>query len=108
MYLVAAGMGIAFALLLYFKNKKQHYGKPLTVVLFVLRALIGGVVTMLLFNPYIRQKVSKVEQPIVVLAHDNSASIVLSKDSMYYKESYPTQIAAFEESLVSFRTRGER
>lgn len=99
MYLVAAGMGIAFALLLYFKNKKQHYGKPLTVVLFVLRALIGGVVTMLLFNPYIRQKVSKVEQPIVVLAHDNSASIVLSKDSMYYKESYPTQIAAFEESL---------
>ncbi len=99
MYLVAAGMGIAFALLLYFKNKKQHYGKPLTVVLFVLRALIGGVVTMLLFNPYIRQKVSKVEQPIVVLAHDNSASIVLSKDSMYYKESYPTQIAVFEESL---------
>ena len=99
MYLVAAGMGIAFALLLYFKNKKQHYGKPLTVVLFVLRALIGGVVTMLLFNPYIRQKVSKVEQPIVVLAHDNSASIVLSKDSMYYKESYPTQIAAFEERL---------
>ena len=99
MYLVAAGMGIAFALLLYFKNKKQHYGKPLAVVLFVLRALIGGVVTMLLFNPYIRQKVSKVEQPIVVLAHDNSASIVLSKDSMYYKESYPTQIAAFEESL---------
>lgn len=99
MYLVAAGMGIAFALLLYFKNKKQHYGKPLTVVLFVLRALIGGVVTMLLFNPFIRQKVSKVEQPIVVLAHDNSASIVLSKDSMYYKESYPTQIAAFEESL---------
>jgi hypothetical protein len=99
MYLVAAGMGIAFALLLYFKNKKQHYGKPLTVVLFALRALIGGVVTMLLFNPYIRQKVSKVEQPIVVLAHDNSASIVLSKDSMYYKESYPTQIAAFEESL---------
>ena len=99
MYLVAAGMGIAFALLLYFKNKKQHYGKPLAVVLFVLRVLIGGVVTMLLFNPYIRQKVSKVEQPIVVLAHDNSASIVLSKDSMYYKESYPTQIAAFEESL---------
>ncbi|MBR3710993.1 MAG: hypothetical protein IKM99_08535 [Bacteroidales bacterium] len=99
MYLVALAVGIAFAMLLYFKNKKQHYGKPLTMVFFALRTLMGSVVTMLLFNPYIRQKVSVVEQPTLVLAHDNSASVVLSKDSLFYKESYPTQIAAFEESL---------
>lgn len=99
MYLVAAAVGVAFALLLYFKNRKQHYGKPLTVVLFMLRTLIGGLVTMLLFNPYIRQKVSMVEQPTVVLAHDNSASIVLSGDSSYYKETYPAEFAAFFEAL---------
>lgn len=99
MFLVAAAVGVAFALLLYFKNKKQHYGKPLTIVLFVLRALIGGIVTMLLFNPYIRQKVSAVEQPTVVVAHDNSASIVLSKDSSFFKHEYPTQFAAFLETL---------
>ena len=99
MYLVALAVGVAFALLLYFKNKKQQYGKPLTIVLFALRTLMGSVVTMLLFNPYIRQKISVVEQPAVVLAHDNSASVVLSKDSLFYKESYPAQIAAFEESL---------
>ena len=99
MYLVALAVGIAFAMLLYFKNKKQHYGKPLTMVFFALRTLMGSVVTMLLFNPYIRQKVSVVEQPTLVLAHDNSASVVLSKDSLFYEESYPTQIATFEESL---------
>ena len=99
MYLVALAVGIAFAMLLYFKNKKQHYGNPLTMVFFALRTLMGSVVTMLLFNPYIRQKVSVVEQPTLVLAHDNSASVVLSKDSLFYEESYPTQIATFEESL---------
>lgn len=99
MYLVALAVGVAFAMLLYFKNKKQHYGKPLTILLFVLRTLEGSVVTMLFFNPYIRQKVSVVEQPTIVLAHDNSASVVLSKDSTFYKETYPTQIAAFVESL---------
>lgn len=99
MYLVALAVGIAFALLLYFKNRKQHYGKPLTIILFLLRTLMGSIVTMLLFNPFIRQKVSVVEQPTVVLAHDNSASVVLSKDSLFYKERYPSQIAAFVENL---------
>ena len=99
MCLIALVVGVAFAMLLYFRNKKQHYGKPLTVVLFVLRALMGGIVTMLLFNPYIRQKVSVVEQPTVVLAHDNSASVVLSKDSLFYKETYPQKFADFLEGL---------
>lgn len=99
MYLVAAAVGITFAMLLYFKNKKQHYGKPLTIILFALRFLMGSIVTMLLFNPYIRQKVSVVEQPTVVLAHDNSASIILSKDSTFFKEEYPVQFADFLEEL---------
>lgn len=99
MVVVAAAVGIAFAMLLYFRNKQQHYGKPLTIVLFALRTLIGAIVTMLLFNPYIRQKVSVVEQPTVVLAHDNSASIVLSKDSSFFKNDYPAQFAAFLEAL---------
>ena len=99
MYLVAAAVGIAFAMLLYFKNRKQHYGKSLTIILFVLRFLMGSILTMLLFNPYIRQKVSVVEQPTVVLAHDNSASIVLSKDSSFFKEEYSAQFAGFLEKL---------
>lgn len=99
MFLVAAVVGLALAMLLYFRNKKQHYGKPLTIILFVLRALIGGLVTLLLFNPYIRQKVSSVEQPTLLLAHDNSASLVLSKDSAFYQTEYQQQFAGFREAL---------
>lgn len=99
MYLVAVAVGVAFAMLLYFKNKKQHYGKTLTIILFVLRALIGSLVTMLLFNPFIRQKVTTVEQPTVVLAHDNSASLVLSKDSTFYKKDYLQRFDDFKKEL---------
>lgn len=91
--------GVGLATVLYFRNRRQHYGKPLTIALFVLRALIGFGVVMLLFNPYVRQGVSVLEQPTVVLAHDNSASLVLSKDSTFFKEDYPSQLDAFREAL---------
>jgi len=99
MVLVALVVGVALAMVLYFRNRKQHYGKPLTIVLFALRTLIGAFVTILLFNPYIRQRVSVVEQPTVVLAHDNSASLVLSKDSVFFKAEYPEQYNGFRQAL---------
>lgn len=99
MLLVAVVAGLALATVLYFRNKRQHYGKPLTIALFVLRSLIGFGVVMLLFNPYVRQGVSVLEQPTVILAQDNSASLVLSKDSTFFKEEYPSQLEAFREAL---------
>lgn len=99
MLLVALAAGVALAMVLYFHNRKQHYGKPLTIALFVLRTLIGGLVAMLLFNPYIRQKASLLEQPTVLLAHDNSASIVLSKDSSFFMNDYPGQLESFRHDL---------
>lgn len=99
MILVAATAGFALAMLLYFHNRKQHYVKPLTSILFALRFLIGGIITLLLFNPYIRQRVGVVEQPTVLLAHDNSASIVLSKDSLFFKTDYQKQLEGFRQDL---------
>lgn len=99
MLLIALAVGVAFAMVLYFRNRRQHYGKLLTIVLFILRSLIGGIVTLLLFNPYIRQRVSVVEQPTVVLAHDNSASILLSKDSAFFKSEYPSLFEDFRGDM---------
>ena len=92
--------GVAAAAVLYVRNKKQHYGKVLNIVLFMLRTLTVGLVILLLFNPYFRQKVSLLEQPTVILAHDNSASIVLSKDSSYYEKEYPEQFETFRQALL--------
>ena len=99
MWLIALAVGVAFAMVLYFRNQRQHYGKPLTILLFALRTLIGGIVTLLLFNPYFRQRISALEQPTLVLAHDNSASITLSKDSSFFISEYPARFTDFREQL---------
>ena len=54
---------------------------------------------MLLFNPLIRQKFSSVETPTIILAHDNSSSVVLCKDSVFYKNDYQTKFEAFRKDL---------
>ena len=54
---------------------------------------------LLLFNPLIRQKFSSVETPTIILAHDNSSSVVLCKDSAFYNKDYLTQFEQFRKDL---------
>ena len=65
----------------------------------MLRVLILGILVLLLINPYVRHHSSVVEQPIVVLGHDNSASVVLGKDSTFFKTDYQGRFAEFREAL---------
>ena len=99
MIVVALLAGLAAAAVLYYRNKKQHYGKGLTITLFVLRTLMVGLLVLLLFNPLIRQKFSSVETPTLILAHDNSSSIALCKDSAFYKKDYLNQFGQFRNDL---------
>ena len=65
----------------------------------VLRVLVLGILAVLLINPYLRHRNSVVEQPVVILAHDNSASLVLTGDSTFFKEAYPQRLEDFREAL---------
>lgn len=69
------------------------------VVHIVLRVLVLGILVLLLINPYVRHRSSVVEQPMVVLAHDNSASIVLGSDSTFFKTDYQARLNEFREAL---------
>ena len=95
--LMALAIGLVYASLLYLFSKK--YSKPLTVLLFTLRTIVVAVVVMLFINPYIKQKIYKIEQPIVIIAQDNSESIVLTKDSVFYKTKYPKLIDSIANVL---------
>ena len=65
----------------------------------ILRVLVLGILVLLLINPYLRHHSSVVEQPTVILAHDNSASLVLTEDSTFYKEDYKQRLETFREEL---------
>ena len=95
--LTALAIGVLYASLLYLFSKK--YSKGLTVLLFALRSIVVATVVMLFINPYIKQKTETIEQPIVVIAQDNSESIVLTKDSVFYKEKYPKLIDSIANEL---------
>lgn len=83
--IMALATGVVYASLLYlFSNK---YSKGLTVLLFALRTIVVATVVMLFINPYIKQKINKIEKPIIVFAQDNSESMVeypQSVDSVKY------------------------
>lgn len=94
---IALAIGLVYASLLYLFSKK--YSKKLTILLFSLRTIVVATVVMLFFNPYVKQKISNIEQPIVILAQDNSESIILTKDSVFYKTKYPKLIDSIVNTL---------
>lgn len=88
--IIALAIGLVFASLLYFFSRK--YSKSLTGVLFFLRTIVVATVIMLFINPYIRHKTDKIERPIVIFAQDNSESVTMTKDSVFYKTKFPILI----------------
>ena len=105
----ALAIGAVYASLLYLFSKK--YNKPLTILLFTFRTIVVTMLVMLFVNPYIKHKTSKIEPPIIVFAQDNSESIVLTKDSVFYKEKYPKLIDSVVDLLdmnyeISFNSFG--
>lgn len=70
---MALAIGMVYASLLYLFSRK--YSKPLTILLFALRTIVAAIVVMLFVNPYIKQKINKIENPIIVFAQDKSESM---------------------------------
>ena len=98
-FVIAILTGICSASLLYFFNKKQHYGKILTTILFILRSIVIGLLVLLLFNPFFKNKNTHIEQATIIIAQDNSNSIILTKDSSYYKNDYPLVLDSLIDRL---------
>lgn len=98
-YVIAIIVGFVYASLLYVANKKQHYGKILTTTLFVTRTAVVAIVVLLFFNPYLKHKKNKIEPATIVVAQDNSKSLILTKDSTFYKEKYPLIIDSVFNTL---------
>jgi hypothetical protein len=91
-FCVLAGAVYTFAL--YFRDKKQ---KEVTVgiqrVMGALRFLSVTILSFLLLSPLIKTVKRTVEKPVVVIAQDNSESLIAGKDSVFYKKEYKEKLA---------------
>lgn len=99
MIIISVLIGLCFATLLYISNKKQHYSKLLNTILFIIRSLSISLIVLLFFNPYIKVNNKVTEPSTIIIAQDNSNSLILNKDSVFYKKDYPLVLDTLINSL---------
>ena len=92
-------LGIIFSGILYFKNKRQEFPKGLIIFLSILRFISISIIAFLLLSPLLKSVIKHFEKPIIIIAQDNSESIVIGKDSTYYKTQYFDELNAFVDNL---------
>jgi len=79
-------LGLLFALLLYYRDKRLYdLSQSMRIFLASVRFAVITIIAFFLLEPLIRQFQTELEQPVVVVAIDNSSSLVLSKDSVETK-----------------------
>ncbi len=100
LFCLAAGACYAFVLYgkgssLFFDSKK----KLMTWLIAVIRFLSVSIIAFLLLNPLLKFISSEVMKPIVVLAIDNSESIVNQSDSALYRKKLTDFFTTFQKQL---------
>lgn len=79
-------LGLLYAGLLYYKNPLNKLGTSLSTILFLVRFFVVFVLGFLLLSPTIKTKNKQIEKPIIIIGQDNSKSILMTKDAVYYTD----------------------
>ena len=90
--MLCLALAVLYALLLYYKNKKEDFSKLQKIVLFASRTIAVTLIAFFLLNPLIKSLTRQTEKPIIIFAQDNSASLVAIPDSTFYREAYPESV----------------
>ena len=85
-------VGIAYSAILYYKNKRNEFSPLFNKVMAFLRFLAIFFLAFLLLSPMLKTITHNNEKPIIIFAQDNSQSILLNKDSAFYKTEYKQNI----------------
>lgn len=93
--------GALYAFVLYFSNKKQDEVRAgVRWVMSTLRFLSVTILSFLLLAPLIKTVKRTVEKPVVVIAQDNSESLIAGKDSAFYKKEYKEKLTQLVNRLT--------
>lgn len=83
--------GAGYAFLMYYKQYFGEEGRfwafPNWLLAFF-RFVAVSLIAFLLLSPFIKSYYKEVQEPVVAVAMDNSASIPLNRDSTYYRDTF--------------------
>jgi hypothetical protein len=103
LFFVFAAFGFAFTFFLYNKERKHNYlSSKILLILFILRWITFILLSIFLLRPKIVKSELVREKPILLLAQDNSKSILSNEDSTFYKNFYEDSIKSQFEELREF------
>jgi hypothetical protein len=91
-------LGVFYSLILYYKSKIE-IPKYFKIGIAVTRFIVVAFLAFLLLNPLLKSLVRTIEKPVIVIAQDNSESLVLNKDSAFYNAKYKEHLLSFAEKL---------
>ena len=80
-------IGLVYTGLLYLNNPNNKLSTFLSIILSIFRFVTVAILAFLLLSPTIKTKKKQIEKPIIIFGFDNSQSILMAKDSLYYKDS---------------------
>lgn len=93
--------GVSYSAIFYRKDKAlNEIPQWLIYVMSLSRFFTIFLLGLLLLKPLIESESQKIEKPIVVIAVDNSESILFNADSLFYKSEFPTSISKLKEALA--------
>lgn len=90
--------GLAYAALLYFRNTRDGFSPLLERLFAVFRFLSVSLLAFLLLGPMMERMVREVDEPLLIFAQDNSASILIHAGGMD-AESYLSDKSGFLDAM---------
>ncbi|MFA6923819.1 MAG: hypothetical protein WC223_06135 [Bacteroidales bacterium] len=97
---ICLAVGAVYAYTLYRKDKHlEEFPQWQKNLLASFRFITVALIAFLLLNPLIKTIFRNIEKPIVVVAQDNSESIIIGKDSSFYKTEYTRNLNDFINKL---------
>jgi hypothetical protein len=77
-----------YAAALYFREKKNEFAFFLKILLGTIRFIAVFLISFMLLSPFFRSISKDKEKPVIIVAVDNSQSVLLNADSGAYKSSF--------------------
>lgn len=81
-------LGLLYAAILYYKERNHDFPLILKWIMGISRMVVISLIAFFLLEPLMKTQKKYTEEPLIILAQDNSQSIISGKDSSYYLNDY--------------------
>lgn len=92
--------GFVFSAMLYYRDRQNaERSKKLVYGLAVLRFASISIIALLLLDVFVKRLINETEKPVIIVAQDNSSSLLSGKDSTQLKANYNKALNSFINAI---------